>query len=215
MVHPFRYDRAVTTAPTRSDSLRIRAVLLTEARQMLQSDGHPVALNALARRAGVGVGTVYRHFPTSQDLLEAVASEALEELHTQIREASGEADAWTGLERVIRAQVRMEVRHVGMREVLASAAARRDTEATKVDMAALVDDLITRARAAGILNTAITATDLRNILCGVGYTAGIDADRADEIAETYVEIILAGLRYDPHRTTTPDRTRSPSQRGRR
>ena len=51
MVHPFRYDRAVPTAPTRSDSLRIRAVLLTEARQMLQSDGHPVALNALARRA--------------------------------------------------------------------------------------------------------------------------------------------------------------------
>ncbi|NUT95611.1 MAG: TetR/AcrR family transcriptional regulator [Saccharothrix sp.] len=190
----------MSPAPTRSDSLRIRAALIAEARVMLREGGHPVALNALAHRAGVGVGTVYRHFPSSQELLEAIAFESLQELGAQIRQAAEEADAWAGFERVVRAQVRMEITHVGLREVLAAVANHSDTERVKAEMAALVDDVIDRARAEGLLHAPVTATDLRDMLCGVGYAAAITPDRAEQVAGLYVDVILRGMRADAHRS---------------
>ncbi|MGI5238486.1 TetR/AcrR family transcriptional regulator [Dactylosporangium sp. CA-139066] len=192
-------------APTRSDSLRIRSALLAEARAMLEADGHPVALNALARRAGVGVGTVYRHFPTSQALLEAVAFEALEQLRAELVEAAGDPDPWAGLERVVRAQVRMEVAHVGVREVLATAvAADPRTAAAMTDMAGLVEALLGRAWDAGVLHARVGAADLRNILCGVGYTAGLVPERAEATAAFFADVVLRGLRARPEslRTTS-------------
>jgi AcrR family transcriptional regulator len=164
---------------------------------MLEAEGHPIALNALARRAGVGVGTVYRHFRNSQELLEALAFDALRELEAEIRAAAAEPDAWTGLERVVHAQVRLEVAHVGMREVLATASSDDATAAAKAEMATLVDDIVQRTWAAGQLHVRITAHDLRNMLCGVGYAAAITPDRAAQTAQQHARILLRGLRRQP------------------
>ena len=185
----------MSPAPTRSDSLRIRSALLAQARIMLEADGHPIALNALARRAGVGVGTVYRHFPTSQALLEAVASEALDELRAEVVAAAASPDAWAGLERVVRAQVRMELAHPGVREVLATAvAAEPRTAAAMTEMATLVDRLLERAWDARRLHAPVRAADLRNMLCGVGYTAGLVPQRAEAVAAFFADVVLRGLR---------------------
>lgn len=164
---------------------------------MLEAEGHPIALNALARRAGVGVGTVYRHFRNSQELLEALAFDALRELEAEIRAAAAETDAWAGLERVVHAQVRMEIAHVGMREVLATASSDDATAAAKAEMAALVEDIVRRTWTAGQLHIRITARDLRNMLCGVGYAAAITPDRAQQAAEQHARILLRGLRRQP------------------
>lgn len=187
----------MTPPPTRSDSLRIRAALLGEARAMLEADGYPMALNTLARRAGVGVGTVYRHFRNSEELLEALAFDVLQELKAEIRAAAEETDAWTGLERVVHAQVRMEIAHVGVREVLATASSYEVTTTAKAEMATLVDDIVQRAWTASQLHVRITAHDLRNMLCGVGYAAAITPDRAQQAAEQHARILLRGLRRQP------------------
>jgi AcrR family transcriptional regulator len=162
---------------------------------MLRDTGAPIALNTLAKRASVGVGTVYRHFPTSKALLEAIAAEGLGELEAEIREAAAETDPWAAVERIVRAQVRLEVRHDSLREVLAVATSTDPgTRHMKTEMARLVGEILERASAAGVLHAAVTPNELTNMLCGVGYTARLTPGRAEEVAELYVKILLHGFR---------------------
>jgi AcrR family transcriptional regulator len=182
-------------APRRSDSLRIRAQLLAHARTMVQTEGPPIALNELARRAEVGVGTVYRHFANSQSLLEAVAAQEVGELLDVVREAVTDTDAWNGLARIARAHVALEVQRAGVREVLAaSTTSDPSVAALKAEMVQLVDGLLDRARAAGQLRPGLSAVDLTRILCGVGYAASLDPARAAETAEVHLGALLRGLR---------------------
>jgi len=68
---------AALPLPRRADAMRNRALLLETAREMLSAQGISVSFDDIAQRAGVGVGTVYRHFPTRADLLRAVFSRGL------------------------------------------------------------------------------------------------------------------------------------------
>lgn len=162
---------------------------------MLELDGPPVAMNALAKRAGVGVGTVYRHFPTSHDLLGALAADALGELEAEIAAAAAEGDPWRGIERVVAAQVRVELDGAGVREVLAASTDESAAGSLKEAMAVQVDDLLARAWDAGRLTMRLSARHLRDLLCGVGYAAALapEAERR-RAAELYAQIVLRGLR---------------------
>ncbi|MFI0369815.1 TetR/AcrR family transcriptional regulator [Actinomadura sp. 1N219] len=80
----------------RADVRRNRARLLAAAREMFERDGAGASLEAVARLAGVGIGTLYRHFPTRQDLLEALLADVYDGLAATGREllvspAPGEA----------------------------------------------------------------------------------------------------------------------------
>ena len=66
--------------PRRADALRNYEKLIAAARDAFAGGGSATSLEEIARRAGVGIGTLYRHFPTRQDLLEAVYVEELESL---------------------------------------------------------------------------------------------------------------------------------------
>ncbi|WP_211343106.1 TetR/AcrR family transcriptional regulator [Actinomadura pelletieri] len=70
----------------RSDVRRNRARLLAAAREMFERDGAGASLEGIARLAGVGIGTLYRHFPTRQDLLEALLADAFDALAATGRE---------------------------------------------------------------------------------------------------------------------------------
>ncbi|MWA05668.1 TetR family transcriptional regulator [Actinomadura sp. LD22] len=78
-------DTPRTRAP-RADVRRNRARLLAAARELFLRDGAGASLEGVARRAGVGVGTLYRHFPTRQDLLEALLADAYDALAERGRE---------------------------------------------------------------------------------------------------------------------------------
>ncbi|MFF3754936.1 TetR/AcrR family transcriptional regulator [Streptomyces sp. NPDC002018] len=187
--------RTVTPPPRRADSLRIRARLLVEARALLERGELPLQLNELARRAGVGVGTVYRHFASSRSLLETLALEPFHELLDIARAAVAEPDPWTALERLLYAQVRLEVEHNGVREVLAAAADEQpDTAALKAELDALTDGLLRRARSAGAVRDGVDAADIRSLLCGIGYAARIAGSAPDEAAERYLRVLADGLR---------------------
>ena len=90
-----RYDQAVgdtagqVAKPLRADARRNRDQLLAVAREMLAADGSSVSFDEIARRAGVGVGTVYRHFPTRSALFEAVIAVRVEQLTERARAALG------------------------------------------------------------------------------------------------------------------------------
>ena len=183
----------VSEPPRRADSLRIRARLLAEARLMLAENGPPVQLNDLARRAGVGVGTVYRHFATSQALVEALAIVRLEDMLTVARRAAAEADPWAGIVLVLREQVRLEIEYAEVREVLAATYdTHPDTSTAKAELEEITTGLLAAAQAAGLVRADLGAGDLRRLMCGVGYAANIgDGDHA-ALAELYLRVLCAG-----------------------
>src|SRR3954462_12789547 len=93
------YSRGVTdvaTRPLRADARRNRERVLTAARAVFAEAGREAQMDDVARRAMVGVGTVYRHFPTKEALIEAIALDAFEQIAQRAREALEQADPWEG-----------------------------------------------------------------------------------------------------------------------
>src|SRR5271154_473463 len=85
----------------RVDAMRNRERLVAAARQLFALRGVEVSVREVARHAGVGVGTLYRHFPTREDLVDAVLEDAFEELIAIAQTALAEADPWRGFTRFI------------------------------------------------------------------------------------------------------------------
>ena len=83
--------------PLRADALRNRAHLLSIAREVFATRGLAVPIDAIAEKAGVGVGTIYRHFPTKEALFEAIIVDRLESLVAEARTLSSASDPATAL----------------------------------------------------------------------------------------------------------------------
>jgi len=80
VTHPKRGERPASSAPLRADAVANRAKVVAAARAAFTSEGPDVSLDEIARRAGVGAGTVHRHFATKADLIETVLAAAVEDL---------------------------------------------------------------------------------------------------------------------------------------
>jgi AcrR family transcriptional regulator len=180
----------------RADAVRNRAALLSVARQHLERDGS-AQLNAVAREAGVGVGTAYRHFPDQQHLLEALAIDAFEAMLDRVRVAVALPDPQAALRGVVTEAFRGLVGDRALAELLTGGAfSCADTAELAGDLVASVGALLRRATDAGVVRADIGPDDLRRLVCGMraAATAGgspvADPDR-------YVEILLTGLRPVP------------------
>ncbi|MER6581400.1 TetR/AcrR family transcriptional regulator [Nonomuraea sp. NPDC001023] len=188
------------TTPLRKDAARNWDRIVTVARALVD-EGVPLQLNDVARRTGVGVGTVYRHFATPEALLETVATPCLEALAAHGERALAEADAWRALEGFLMRTVEAQVSDASLAPVAAAPADAlpRTTELKKALWSA-GDTLLQRAREAGAVRPGLAADDLVPLMCGVAYAAqvhgGATADRA-ATARRYLATLLEGLRVTP------------------
>ncbi|WP_254552769.1 TetR/AcrR family transcriptional regulator [Kitasatospora sp. MMS16-BH015] len=178
----------------RADAARNRALLLRAARDQLAAGDDSLQLNAIARLAGVGVGTAYRHFPTPHALREALSADRFRELVAEAEAAAGEEDPVAGLRRVLRFVLASTLADGGFAAVLVAAEdAEAATSALKKDLDLAVAHLLDRARAAGAVRRDVEAGDLRRLLCGVEH-----ALRAGEAGpartELYLAVLVEGLR---------------------
>src|SRR3954453_17931999 len=98
-----------TDRPLRADAERNRERILDAAREAFAEDGLDVGLHEIARRAGVGGGTVYRRFPDKQELIEALFEDRIAEVLGIAEEALAEEDGWTGLEHFLRRSCALKV----------------------------------------------------------------------------------------------------------
>ena len=96
----------MATAPLRKDAARNWQRIVDVGRQLVD-DGVPLQLNDVARLAGVGVATVYRHFPTPEALLETVAAPGLETLAAHGERALADGDPWQALTNFLFAAIDM------------------------------------------------------------------------------------------------------------
>lgn len=192
----------MTTTPLRKDAARNWDRIVAVARDLVD-EGTPLQLNDVARRAGLGVGTVYRHFATPEALLETVATPCLESLVAHGEEALADTEAGRALERFLARTVEAQVTDASLAPVTAAPAdfLPRTTE-LKQALWSVGEILLGRAREAGAVRADLTSADLVPLMCGVAYAVQVhgaaSADRID-VAHRYLTALLQGLR-----TTRPD-----------
>lgn len=178
----------------RADAARNRERVLGVARELLEAGDETLPMNLIARRAGVGVGTVYRHFPTRQALLESLAIDGFRQLLGEAKAAAEDADPATGLERLLRSVLTAQLGDAGLAAVLRSSEnACDETSVLKTEMFAVVSDLLGRARGAGAVRPDVDADSLRRLLCGLEVAVRLGPHEPGEV-DAYVGILVNGLR---------------------
>jgi AcrR family transcriptional regulator len=180
----------------RADARRNRRRVLDAARQRFAEHGVDAQVDDIARAAGVGVGTVYRHFPTKDALLEALAADRFARLTEWATEALSDPDPWQGFCEFLRRSAELQASDRALSAVLSErdsfvGAARESDELIDATQA-----LVDRAQDAGALRADITAHDIAMLMCGLGSSCGPHGFAAKHGMgwERYLEIIVAGLR---------------------
>ncbi|MFC4562279.1 TetR/AcrR family transcriptional regulator [Nocardiopsis mangrovi] len=179
----------------RADAVRNRQRIFEEARQAVAAGETGLTLNELARRVGVGVGTVYRVFPTQRAMLEAVLEEAVRELVGLAAPAARGADAGESLIGFLSSALRIALERPGLFEVLISGDDETPTLAqAKTELVAAVTGLLEQADP----EPALTGENLLKLLCGLIHAISEHpADRQGAAIEAYVRMLRAGLVAGP------------------
>ncbi|WP_344595004.1 helix-turn-helix domain-containing protein [Streptomyces violaceusniger] len=178
----------------RADAARNRARVLRVAREQLAAGDDSLQLNAIARLAGVGVGTVYRHFPNRHALWEALSTERFQELVDEAQAAAAEEDALAGLYRLLRFTLLHALGDSGFAAVLESASdTDARTAALKAELDGAVAHLLDRARRSGAIRRDVEADDVRRLLCGIEHAVRA-GDSDPKRTEVYLDVLLEGLR---------------------
>ncbi|MEU7410138.1 helix-turn-helix domain-containing protein [Streptomyces sp. NPDC042638] len=185
----------MTTAPLRKDAARNWERIVAVARELVD-EGTPLQLNDIARRAGMGVGTVYRHFPTAEALLETVATPSLEALAGHGERALADDDPGRALAGFLARTIEAQVTDASLSTVTAAPtdALPRTTE-LKRTIRSVGRELLARARAADVVRADLTSDDLVPLMCGIAYAANVHGEPAVrvETARRYLAALLEGL----------------------
>lgn len=155
----------------RADAIRNRDRLLQAAKTVFSAGGAEASLEAVAREAGVGIGTLYRHFPTREALFEAVYRREVDQLADMAAQLKDEAAPAEALRRWLRAGVEFIATKKGMVAALALAV-QRDSELAAYSserLTAAAGTLLDRAVAAGEIRSDIAPEDLLRSMIGLCY----------------------------------------------
>lgn len=183
------------TAPTavrqqRSDARRNRERVIAAARKCMARDGLDAQMEEIARCAKLGVGTVYRHFPTKDDLIDALAGARFVRLAELAHEALERDDPWEAFCDFMRASARIQSEDRALSEVLVSRPETMGRAAESVDMLGWVAKVLGRAQEAGAVRADATPEDVPMVMCALAGTFRNPHNDADR----YIAIVLDGLR---------------------
>jgi AcrR family transcriptional regulator len=186
---------AVSELASRVDARRNRERLLAAARELLASDGVDVPVREIAQRAGVGVGTLYRHFPGRDDLVDAVLEDAFDEYVSLAEGALAEPDAWTAFTGFVEQVLVLQARNRGLKDVVQTGAHGRErAEATRRRIAPLIARLVERAQADGALRPDFAPQDVALVFWGADRVIELADDVAPEVWRRQLGFVLDGLR---------------------
>jgi AcrR family transcriptional regulator len=175
----------------RADARRNRKRVIDAARRCMAREGLDAQMEEIARAAGVGVGTVYRHFPTKDDLVEALATARFERLAELAREALADSDPWRSFEGFMRGAGRIQSEDRALSELLTSRPETMSRAAGNVDILTPVGELMQRGQAAGKIRSDADPRDVPMLMCALAGTC------RHTNPERYVGIVLDGLRAAP------------------
>jgi AcrR family transcriptional regulator len=181
--------------PKRADARRNHERILAAAREAFAEGGQSTSLEEIARRAGVGIGTLYRHFPSRQALLETLY---VNEVHEVCRSAAQlDDDPWQALsgwgERLIGyLATKRALAHELLNYLDEDAALFRECRGA---VFAAGEPLLKRAQEAGVVRPDVEFADLLHMLGGISRMPAGDPGQVEHV----VRIALDGLRYQPQK----------------
>jgi AcrR family transcriptional regulator len=182
-----------TERPVRADAARNRARVLEVAYETFAAEGLSVPIDEIARRAGVGAGTVYRHFPTKEALFQAVIADRMgriiDEGHALLK--SGQPDQALFL--FMRSMVlQWGAADRGLVEALSGVGIEINAAAPEAEeeFMSLLADLLRAAQEAGTVRTDVGVSEVKTLMVGCQAMQGYNA----ELAERVTEVALDGLR---------------------
>ncbi len=189
--------KAITKTPQRklrTDAVRNRERLLEAANAVFSAGGPDASLEAVAREAGVGIGTLYRHFPTREALFEAVYRREVEQLTDLAEQLKDKAVPLEALRQWMRSNVKFVATKKGMLQALALAV-DKNSELSSYSYSSLtraVGALLDRAIAAGEIRDDVGAEDLLRALFGMCYSQ--DQPGWQKSVLRLVDVFIDGLR---------------------
>ena len=185
---------SATDRPLRADARRNHERILESARVVFAQAGPDAQIDDVARHAGVGVGTVYRHFPTKEALLAELVRQKFRLFADRARDALAEdGEPFALIEGLMRRNAATAASDAGIQYALASAGEPAWTHARAEQdvLIALTAELIERARRAGTIRPDVKATDIGMLMCGVCST--MDA-RPDFDWQRHLDLVVDALR---------------------
>jgi AcrR family transcriptional regulator len=186
---------SLLSRPKRADARRNYDRVLAAAREAFAEGGESTALEEIARRAGVGIGTLYRHFPNRQALLEALYVEEVEEVCRSAAEADPDADPLDALN----AWFDRVIAYLATKRALAHELLdylEMDAPLFQVCRGQLFEagePLLRRAQEAGAVRPDVTIGEVLQMIVGIGKIPAADPAQTERL----VRIALDGLRHRP------------------
>src|SRR6266700_3205495 len=182
----------------RADAARNREAVVSAAREVFAEVGLGAPLEEIARRAGVGIGTVYRRFPSREQLISAALIDKITAYAVAAERALAEPDPWAGFTGFVRRICAMQAGDQGLADLLLiTLAPSEQLEAIREQANRNLITLIDRAKAAGRLRTDMVGEDL--LLMFIGNTAIAAAAREDapQALPRFVALMLDALQPQP------------------
>jgi AcrR family transcriptional regulator len=207
---PMRHQSVVTGRKPRADALRNRDRVLEAAKAVFSAGGPDASLDAVAKRAGVGIGTLYRHFPMREALFEAVYRREVEQLSELAEQLKTDSKPVEALRHWLRSNVEFVATKKGMIAALALAAhGMSDLYAYSAErLTKAIASLLDRAIAAGEIRSDIGPEDVLRALVGMCYMN--DQPGWQKSVLRLLDVFVDGLRVQPDRarnTPVPQRNR--------
>lgn len=185
------------TRPKRADARRNYERLLTEARAVFAARGTDASLEEIARRSGVGIGTLYRHFPSRHAMMSAVFQEALAELLERSRELAEAERPCAALVSWLRAVVAHAGEYRGLATALMSGTADDSSAmaSCSIPLREAGEGLLRRAQESGAVRSDVSIGDLMQLTNAIALAAEqTPGDR--ELPDRLLALTLRGLRAD-------------------
>jgi AcrR family transcriptional regulator len=188
--------QSLVTRPKRADARRNYEKVLAAARDAFAEGGESTSLEQIARRAGVGIGTLYRNFPNRQALLEALYVDEVEEVCRSASQLE-DADPWEAL----KAWFERFISYLSTKRALAHELLNyldQDAELFKVCRASLFaagEPLLKRAQDTGVVRPDVNIAEVIQMVIGIAKIPAGDPRQVEHI----LQVALDGLRYRPER----------------
>jgi AcrR family transcriptional regulator len=181
--------------PLRRDARENRERVLEAARHAFAELGIGASVEEIAWRAGVGMGTLYRRFPTKDALVDAIFEEHLEQIAAVALDACDAADTWQALIDFLTHVVELQASDRGLSEILgAHLRAEQLVARGRARLRPIVRHLIVRAQEAGKLRPDVVYEDIAVLLWTTGRVVDATRDVAPEFWQRYLALVVDGLR---------------------
>ena len=190
--HKASIDEEVGDRPMRADARRNNERLVDAARKVFAEHGGGASMEAIAKQAGVGVGTLYRHFPNRIDLVEAVYRDDVDVLVGSAERGLNDLDPWAALEAWLHAYVEYgRAKRTFLNELHEAFEKNPDLKSASRDRVwAAANRVLARAQGAGQARSDIDGEDLMQLVSPMCMNSTLSAEQAERL----VAMVLDGLR---------------------